>query len=294
MYPSGMDPAAPEPRPRDALPRPFLKWAGGKAQLLPVLLRHVREAGAFRAYHEPFVGGGALFFELTRLGVLDGRRVRLADVNPNLIETYRAVRDDVGGVIERLREHRARHGQEHYYAVRAEEYEEAAARAARVIYLNRTCFNGLYRENRRGRFNVPMGRYRNPAICDEPTLRAASEALRDADLAVAPFQTVLDHAEPGDLVYFDPPYHPVSETASFTAYARNGFGRAEQETLAEVCRALDARDVRFILSNSSTDFTQGLYWGFRTAEVSARRSVNSRADRRDGVPELIVDNPRGR
>jgi DNA adenine methylase len=283
--------ADPQPRPRTALPRPFLKWAGGKGQLLPELLRRVGNAGPFGSYHEPFVGGGALFFELSRLGVLEGRGARLADVNPNLIETYRGVRDGVDTVIALLEQHRTGHEKDYYYAVRASEPPDAPARAARIIYLNRTCFNGLYRENSKGRFNVPMGRYRNPQICDEPVLRAASDALAGVDLAVAPFESVLERAAPGDLVYLDPPYHPVSDTASFTAYARDGFGQAEQERLAEVCRALDARGVRFILSNSDTDFTRALYRGFRTLSVSARRSVNSRADRRGGVGELIVDNP---
>src|SRR5690606_12377270 len=160
------------------------------------------------------------------------------------------VRDETDAVIDLLRRYKDAHCKEHFYAVRALVPEEPAARAARLIYLNRTCFNGLFRENSKGGFNVPMGRYKNPAICDEPRLRAAAAALAGADIACRSFEVVLDHAKRGDFVYFDPPYFPVSGTAHFTSYHQDGFGVADQERLAEVCAALDRRGVKFLLSNA--------------------------------------------
>lgn len=267
--------------------QPFLKWAGGKRQLLPELVGRVRRLGGFRAYHEPFVGGGALFFELCDQDLVRGGAF-LSDVNARLIETYLGVARHVDEVIRLLRGHADLHSREHFYATRAVEPATLPERAARVIYLNRTCFNGLYRENREGRFNVPMGRYANPTICDEPVLRAASRALGAADLSVRPFEAVLETACPGDLVYFDPPYVPVSKTASFTAYARGGFSMADQARLAEVFAVLADRGVHVMLSNAKTDAVMDLYARFRIDTVRASRAVNSRADRRGLVDEVLV------
>ncbi len=272
---------------RDTLPRPFLKWAGGKSQLLPELLPRVGAAAPFGRYHEPFAGGAALFFALVRAGQLAGA-ASLTDRNARLVEVYTAVRDDVEAVIAHLRQHAARHSEAHYYAVRARVPRAAAARAARLIYLNRTCFNGLYRENRRGEFNVPMGRYKNPRICDGDALLAAHAALQRAEVACRPFEAVLDHAAPGDFVYFDPPYEPLSPTASFTAYSDQAFGPAEQDRLAEVFTTLAARGVKVLLSNSDTPANRARYAGHTLASIPARRAVNSRADRRGPVQELLV------
>lgn len=269
------------------LPKPFLKWAGGKAQLLPELVARVDAARPFRRYHEPFVGGGALFFELYNTKRLRAE-VCLSDNNPNLIDAYLGVRDCVEEVIALLKEHKARHSKEYYYEMRATVPEDLPARAARIIYLNRTCFNGLYRENSRGLFNVPMGRYANPLICDEENLRAVSCALASARIECRPFETVLKEAEPKDLVYFDPPYHPVSKTAYFTSYDKNGFGEAEQRRLAEVFAELAKRRVKVLLSNSMTQLVQDLYAAFTIDTVQARRSVNSRPDRRGAVSEALV------
>ncbi len=267
--------------------RPFLKWAGGKRQLLPELVAQVRRLGPFRAFHEPFVGGGALFFELRSQDLIrDG--VFLSDVNVRLIEAYQGVATRVDEVVELLREHARRHSAEHFYAVRGSMPESVAERAARLIYLNRTCFNGLYRENSRGQFNVPMGRYANPTICDEPTLRAASAALRSATLSVQPFDAVLAAAQAGDLVYFDPPYVPLSRTASFTAYAKDGFTMEDQSRLAVTFRELASRGVFLMLSNSKTDAVMDLYSPFKIHTVLASRSVNSKADGRGKVEEVIV------
>jgi len=267
-------------------PRPFLKWAGGKTQLVPELL--ARLPRRFGAYHEPFVGGGALFFALHRAGRLDERRVLLSDVNAELIDTYCAIRSLVSQVIERLAEHR--YDRDHFYRVRAQQPEELklVERAARMIYLNRCGFNGLYRVNAAGRFNVPFGRYSNPRICDAENLRAVARALRGVGLECTPFERVAERAAPGDVVYFDPPYVPLSTTARFTSYARDGFGPAEQQRLAEVFAALAGRGVGVMLSNSDAPLVHELYAGFRRDTVQARRAVNSRKDRRGPVGELLV------
>ncbi|HEO72298.1 MAG TPA: Dam family site-specific DNA-(adenine-N6)-methyltransferase, partial [Candidatus Hydrogenedentes bacterium] len=223
------------------VPRPFLKWAGGKGQLLGDLLPLVEAAEPFSRYHEPFVGGGALFFELARQGRLGRKKAWISDANPRLIEAYKGVQQDVEAVVQLLKVHAQRHCKDYYYEVRANVPDVLVERAARIIYLNRTCFNGLFRENSKGEFNVPFGRYKNPLICDEVNLRQVAEALARAHVEEQPFESVVERAEPGDLVYFDPPYDPVSKTSSFTSYHRGGFGPECQEQLAEVCKALDRK-----------------------------------------------------
>ena len=274
---------------KNPVPRPFLKWVGGKRQLLRHLLQAIEAAGPFEHYHEPFLGGGALFFALARDGRLKGRSY-LSDVNQNLIDTWRGVRDDAGRVIELLNEHKRRHNEAYYYELRARSPRTLASKAARIIYLNKTCYNGLYRENSKGQFNAPFGRYKNPSICDEENLIAVSHTLQEVDLDVRDFTGVLDHAAAGDLVYFDPPYSPISKTAQFTSYSRGGFDAAAQERLAEVFATLDGRRVKVILSNSMTPFVKRLYKGFHIREVMATRSVNSRAERRGAIPEALVTN----
>lgn len=277
------------------LPRPFLKWVGGKRQLLPELMARVEKAGDFGRYHEPFVGGGALFFELHRLGKLK-KHAWLSDYNPRLVETYIGVRDHAEEVIALLESHKARHSEEHFYKVRAlGKGPESAGktlpeRAARIIYLNKTCYNGLYRENSKGGFNSPFGRYKNPRICDEANLRAVSKALKKAKIEHRHFEDVVRLAKPGDLVYFDPPYHPVSKTASFTSYDQAGFGEDSQRLLALVYERLHEKGVKVVLSNSMTDLVRDLYGAYTIDEVSATRSVNSRADRRGKVSEALVRN----
>ena len=284
---------------RYAVPRPFLKWVGGKGQLLPELMARVGKAGDFGRYHEPFVGGGALFFELYKTGRLR-KHAWLSDNNPRLIETYQGVKLHVDEIIKLLKCHKAAHCEEYYYEVRAKVPKTLTARAARIIYLNKTCYNGLYRENSKGQFNTPFGRYKNPQICDEENLRAVSMALKKAKIENRHFETVVDAAESGDLVYFDPPYHPVSKTASFIAYTphkrekgildRGTFGEDSQRLLARVYEQLHAKGVKILLSNSMTDFVRDLYGGFRIDQVAANRAVNSRADRRGKVSEALVRN----
>ncbi|HWE24451.1 MAG TPA: DNA adenine methylase [Myxococcales bacterium] len=261
---------------------PFLKWAGGKTALLPELLRHVPPR--LRQYHEPFVGGGALFFAIAP------RRAFLSDSNGELIHCWQQVRDDVSGVLDALSEHV--YERSHFERVRALDPLRLppAQRAARFVFLNKTCFNGLWRVNRAGHFNVPFGRYRNPAFHDPALLIRASQALRTVQILHAPFEIALQRTSPGDFVYLDPPYDPTSETASFTSYTPDAFGWEDQKRLAAACAALDRRGVRFLLSNSATPRIRHLYRGFEQRTVRAPRHINCKGGRRGRVDELLVFN----
>ena len=269
-----------------AVGRPFLKWAGGKGRIVTEL--EARAPREFGAYFEPFVGSGAFFLALRATGRVS--KACLADVNPALIDTWAVVRDQVEPLIRALRRHAARHDRDYFYQQRGRDPARLGpvGRAARLIYLNRTCFNGLYRENRAGQFNVPYGRYVRPRICDPDNLRAVSAALHGVRLACEPFEAVLGRARPGDFVYFDPPYQPRSPTASFTAYARSGFGERDQRRLADLVLELQRQGVAVLLSNSDTPLTRALYAGFRTDTIQVRRSINRRADGRGRVPEIVV------
>jgi DNA adenine methylase len=219
----------------------------------------------------------------------------LWDNNLELIQTFQAVRDDVEGVIEVLREHESVHSKEYFLKIRkirVKKETKSSAIAARLIYLNKTCFNGLYRVNSRGEFNVPIGNYTKPSILNEEGLRKASKQLAGADIAEKDFRMVLCDAEAGDFVYLDPPYHPRSETAYFTSYTRDSFGEKDQRELAEVYRALDKKGCLLVLSNSDTTLVRQLYKDFRKVAVSARRNINSRADRRGPIKERLVVNNR--
>ena len=267
---------------------PFLKWAGGKGQLLSQFAPLYPDR--IGRYVEPFVGSAAVFFDLrARAGDL---RATLADNNEELINCFRMVRDEVDGLVRRLRRHKERHSKEHYYAVRgtAAGRRTPVQRAARFIYLNKSCYNGLYRVNAQGEFNVPMGSYTSPAICRTALLRAASRALQEVDLEVRNFARGLGAARRGTFLYIDPPYHPLSKTANFTSYTGGGFGEAEQSRLADLYRALDRKGARVMLSNSDTPFVRELYDGFRIEVVSARRAINSNGARRGAVSEVVVLN----
>lgn len=270
-------------------PKPFLKWVGGKRQLLPEMLRRLPEA--FGSYHEPFLGGGALFFELSRLGRVGAAHpANLSDMNPDLVETCAAVKEEVEVLIRSLK--RRPHTREYFERLRAKVPAglDRTARAARLIYLNKTCYNGLYRVNAAGQFNVPFGRYKNPLICDAPTLRACSEALQHATIRREPFEAVLGRARRGDFVYLDPPYVPVSKTSSFASYAKDGFRAEDHERLRDVFAALDKKGCFVLLSNSHTPFTRDLYKGWNPETVNANRAVNSKGSGRGAVKEILVRN----
>jgi DNA adenine methylase len=270
---------------RKVVAQPVVKWAGGKSRLLPELFARLPERWA--RYFEPFGGGAALFFALSP------ERGVLGDANGDLVRMYRALASDVHAVIRKLRSHARAHSADYYYDARARWNERRASwvpatGAAAFIYLNKTCYNGLWRVNRAGGFNVPVGRYTNPPICVPDALLAAHRILARTELRCGDYRATLHDAERGDLVYLDPPYEPVTATARFTSYTRAAFGRDDQRALAETARHLVARGCHVVLSNSDTPFTRALYPDFRIDVVRCSRSINSSADHRGDVDELII------
>lgn len=265
-------------------PRPFLKWAGGKSRLIAQYQPFLPQA--FDTYYEPFLGGGALFFYLRP------QRAVLSDINPELVNVYTCVRDRVEELIEQLTHHAAHHGQDYYYQMRAETPEPPVARAARLIYLNKTCFNGLYRVNAQGQFNVPMGRYSNPKICDRDLLQAASEALQSATIVQRSFHQILEaNITPQDFVYFDPPYQPLSVTSNFTGYSRDAFTAAHQIQLRDIFAQLAQLQVQVLLSNSDCPFIRELYQDFPIQTIHAARAINVHAQKRGKINEVLVTSP---
>jgi DNA adenine methylase len=268
--------------------RPFLKWAGGKRQLLGQF--DALYPSRIESFVEVFTGSAAVFFDAQAR--FAPRRSTLLDHNDELVNCYRVVRDDIESLLLLLAEHSARHGREHYYRVRAQQTADlgAAARAARLLYLNRTCYNGLYRVNSRGEFNVPMGAYARPRILDEALLRAASEALMGVHIETADFREAAAYARRGDFVYLDPPYVPLSASSSFTSYTRTAFRADDQRALADVYRELDRAGCLVMLSNSSAPLVRELYAGYRIERVTARRAINSAGAKRGAIDELVVLN----
>ncbi|MEO8700143.1 MAG: DNA adenine methylase [Kofleriaceae bacterium] len=264
---------------------PVIKWVGGKSRLLPELVARLPER--FGRYFEPFAGGAALFFRVAP------ERAVLADSNADLIGLYTTISKDVTAVIKRLQYHRERHSEAHYYDVREKWNDRelpwsTADRAATFIYLNKTCFNGLWRVNRSGEFNVPIGRYVDPPICVPDALRAAHGVLARATLRCTDYRTAVADAARGDFIYFDPPYDPLTPTASFTSYTANVFGPDQQKELAETARMLVGRGCRVMLSNSDTPFIRTIYKSFKVDRVKCSRAINSNASRRGEVDEVIA------
>ena len=256
--------------------------------MLPTLRRLFPSHANERRLIEPFAGGAALFFELNPTSAI------LSDLNPDLILLYRTVREALPSLLVHLAALATAHSPEHYYRVRsaynARSHQTPAERAAMLLYLNKTCFNGLYRVNRRGEFNVPLGSYRKPTIVDSNKLSLASVALKTAELLHADFATVLQLARPGDFVYLDPPYVPESKTANFTAYTRKGFGPADQERLREIIGRLDQRGCYVMLSNSDKAQVRALYAGYAFTDVSVPRSINCCGSGRGRKPEVVIRN----
>jgi len=264
--------------------KPFVKWAGGKRQLLDELTYGLPN---FENYHEPFLGGGAMFFRLEAIGKL--KDAYLSDANEELINAYSVIKNDVIGLLEELSEAKYSNNEEAYYKVRATEPFSKVKRAARFIFLNKTAFNGLYRVNSKGGFNVPFGRYANPKIRDSDNLGLVHRALQKDELYCGDFTRVLKIAKKGDLVYFDPPYFPVSKT-SFTKYTKDSFSESDQRRLLEVFEKLDSRGCYVMLSNSYAEFTASLYHEFEQEVVMASRAINCKPQGRGKVKELIVRN----
>ena len=268
---------------------PVVKWVGGKRQLLPQILPLIPKR--MTAYCEPFLGGGAVLF------ALQPKRALVNDLNQDLITVYRVIKEDADALIEHLSRHE--NTPEYFYRIRDLDRDKEAyaalsdvEKASRLLYLNKTCYNGLFRVNASGAFNSPYGHYRRPNIVNEQTIRGVSRYFNSCDITFfsGDFASVLEQVPKGGFVYLDPPYDPVSDTASFTGYNRGGFGREEQVRLKECCDALTARGVKFLLSNSATPFIRELYGSYRVSIVQARRAVNSVASRRGAIEEVLVRN----
>lgn len=274
---------------KNKLVMPVVKWVGGKRQLLPTLTPLLPER--FTTYCEPFLGGGAMLFWR------QPQRAIVNDVNSDLIHMYEAIRDNVENLILELEKHK--NDSAHFYEVRdwdrnREQYDALSSieKAARIIYLNKTCYNGLFRVNNAGEFNTPFGNYKNPNIVNAPTLRAVSAYFQKAEILFScrDYTDVLAEIPRGTFVYLDPPYDPVSDTANFTGYSRGGFCRDDQIHLRECCDDLTQRGIKFMLSNSATDFIKEQYAAYHITVVKAKRAVNSDAAGRGQVDEVVVRN----
>lgn len=273
---------------KDLVCKPFLKWAGGKTKLLPELLKRVPEK--YGTYHEPFLGGGALFF------ALKPKEAILSEINNELVRTYRAVRDEVDVLIDCLRHHQwnySKEGRDHFNAVKALEHTKMTdvACAARMIFLNKTCFNGLYRLNKKGEFNVPMGKFaRSPIVCDDRNLRACSEVLQRAEIRLEGYTESAKSIQAGDFVYWDPPYLPTSETSYFSAYTVQGFSAADHLRLAALAFEVKKFGADILVSNAGLRAVRDMYGlvGLKVEKVASRRSINCKTDKRGPVKEYVI------
>lgn len=268
-------------------PRPFIKWVGGKTQLLPELIGRLPEE--YGAYHEPFIGGGALYFAQAH------NKAIISDINEELINVYNTIKERPEELIRALKKHR--YEEEYYYKIRNVDRSTLyrgwsdTRKAARFIFLNKTCFNGLYRVNAKGQFNAPFGSYKDPKICDAENIRACSEHLnQNTTILLSTFSDVVKRAKKYDLVYFDPPYAPLSATSNFTGYSKQGFDVEMQVKLRDCMDKLTDKGVYVMLSNSSAPLIYDLYEEYYIDEVMASRAVNSKATKRGKVKEVVVRN----
>lgn len=263
---------------------PFVKWVGGKRSIITELTS--RLPSDFGAYYEAFAGGGALFFEIADRV----KKATIVDINIDLVFTYLMVQKQPEQLITLLRKHAANHSEEYYYKVRAQhKINDPIEKAARFLYLNKTCFNGLYRVNRKGEFNVPIGKYTNPNIIAEDNIRACHKALKGVKILYGMYSQITP--EVGDFVYFDPPYHPT-DTTSFTAYSQNGFTEKDQQDLRDFALELHKKGIKVMLSNSKTPFVEDLYKSkiFNIEVVNAPRFVNCKPNKRNAVEEVLITN----
>ena len=266
--------------------KPFIKWVGGKTQLLPELTSRIPDD--FSRYFEPFIGGGALFFHL------QPEQSTLIDINEELTNAYTVIKYKTDELIADLKQHI--YEKEYYYQIRnvdrTDEYESWSdvRRASRLIYLNKTCFNGLYRVNLKGEFNTPIGSYKNPKIVDETNLRACSRALQKVEIINGSFLEVEERVSSNDFVYFDPPYAPLNATSSFTGYSQKGFDGKMQLSLRDLCDRLNKKGVRFMVSNSNAPLILDLYQNYKIEFVYATRAINSKGNKRGKIPEVLVTN----
>jgi len=273
---------------RNKLVTPVLKWVGGKRQLLDEIDKYIPK---YTKYYEPFVGGGAVLFHS------QPKKAVINDVNPELMNLYQVIKDNVEELLEDLGKHK--NEADYFYDIREwdrdrEKYNGLTniEKASRMLYLNKTCYNGLFRVNRAGEFNTPFGNYKNPNIVNHITLRAVSNYFNKSDITFlnGDFEDTVKGIRKGSFVYFDPPYDPLSDSSNFTGYDKGGFDREEQKRLKRLCDTLNDRGVKFLLSNSSTDFIRDLYDGYKIEIIQARRAINSKADLRGEIDEVLVRN----
>jgi DNA adenine methylase len=273
-------------------PKPFVKWAGGKRQLIESLQKHIPKK--FNTYFEPFVGGGAVLFHL--LDQNPDLRCTISDLNSDLILSYITIRDKVDQLVDSLEKHSNRYfadQRKYYYSVRESAPKSQIEKVSRLLFLNKTCFNGLYRVNSKGQFNVPLGKYTNPSIVNKENLLAVSKILQSKSIAIRcqDFEAILDDAKKDDFVYFDPPYQPVSKTANFTSYTKCEFTYDDLQRLARLCQRLDKKECKVLLSNSNTKEVKRLFSSkWKVAEISANRAINSDSKKRTGHTELLIKN----
>ncbi len=270
---------------RQVDPSPFLKWAGGKTQLLRQMAPFFPRS--FRTYFEPFLGGGAVFFRL------QPKRAILSDLNPELILAFQTVRDNPEELMTELDKHYPkRNDPSHYYEVRALDPSRLrpVERAARIIFLNKTCYNGLYRVNSKGAFNVPFGRYRNPTLYEPDNIKAVHRALKGTIITAGGYHEVCEYAGKDDFVYLDPPYQPLSVTSSFTGYTVGSFNERNQNELSEDVKSMNQRGCKVMLSNSATPFVRSLYEGYHIEVVNAVRAINCKGTGRGAIDELLIMN----
>lgn len=271
------------------LANPFVKWVGGKRQLLKEIEKHIPDQ--FTRYYEPFVGGGAVLFHL------QPKNAVINDQNEELINLYNVIKHSPDELIADLRRHK--NEEEYFYDIRLLDREKntylkltSIQRASRIIFLNKTCYNGLFRVNSAGEFNAPFGRYKNPAIVNEITVKAVSSYLSKNNVQIlnTDYKKSLSRIRKGSFVYFDPPYDPVSDSSNFTGYTKNGFNKEDQVQLRNLCDKLHAKGIKFLLSNSSTDLIRDLYQNYSITTVSAKRAINSKASGRGEIEEVLVKN----
>ena len=275
---------------KNRLVLPFLKWVGGKRQLMPEIRKMLPRGVANRPYYEPFIGGGALFFDL------QPKRAIINDYNEELINVYTVIRDNPNELIEDLRKHE--NTAEYFYEIRAVDRQPLFAhlskiqRASRIIYLNKTCYNGLYRVNNAGEFNSPFGKYKNPNIVNEPVIKAVSKYLNSPQIQISngDYELILRDIPINSFVYLDPPYHPISESSNFTGYVQGGWNDGDQLRLRDVCNRLNDNGIKFLLSNSASDFRRDIYSGYNIHVVQANRAVNSNSSKRGQVDEFLICN----
>ncbi len=268
----------------------FIKWAGGKSQLLKQYDSLFPKK--FNNYYEPFVGGGAVFFYIKQK--YKPKKIMISDINEELIDTYTIIRDDSKRLIVELKQHKEYHqveGKKYYLTIRSANPKELPKleRAARFIYLNKTCYNGLYRVNSKGQFNVPMGKYKNPDIIQEEKIKLASKLLKGVEIKRMSFEKIVNYAKKGDFVYFDPPYYPEKKS-SFTKYTKEAFLEEEQKKLFKIFKELDKKGVLVMESNSNTEFIKKLYEDYNIHFVEANRMINSKSEGRGKIKEIVITN----